>query len=73
MKHESNCDICYNPYTWNGPKRFGKKTGGSENTGRIDFIQNPAILKSARIFRRVPAAGGSVTQTQMKYQQLLLM
>ena len=53
MKHESDGDTNCNWCAWYSHQRFGTGTGGLGNKGRVETIQTTALLKSARILRRV--------------------
>ena len=53
MHHKGDGDANCNWYTWNSLKRFWKKLDELEIRERFKTIQITALLKSARILRRV--------------------
>ena len=46
---DTNCNVC----TWNYPRRIGKGIEDIEIKGPGEAIQTTALLRSARILRRV--------------------
>ena len=52
MEHESDSDNC-NWHTRHSHQRIGTGTGGYGIRGRVETIQTTALLRSARILRRV--------------------
>ena len=53
MEHEDGGDIYCNWYTWNIPKGLVRGVEELEFGGQAEIIQTTALLRSARILRRV--------------------
>ena len=53
MKHENDGDTNCGGYTWNGPQVLEKEAEGIGDQGRIETIQITAVLRSARILKRI--------------------
>ena len=52
-KYESDGNTNYNCYTWRNLQRLVKGQGDLEIRGQVETIQTTALLKSAKILRRV--------------------
>ena len=53
MEHEGDGDTNSNWCTLNNPQRFGNGTRNLEIREQVEIIQTAALLRSARILRRV--------------------
>ena len=53
MEHEGDGDTNHCRYTWNDRQMFSKMAGRVEKRRLLETIQTTALLRSARIPRRV--------------------
>ena len=60
MEHDSNGDTNCNWYTGYSHQRIDAGTGGLEIRGQVETIQMTALLKSARILRRILKTWGDL-------------
>ena len=70
MKHESEGDTNCNSCAQYSHERIDKGTGGVEIRGRGKTIQTTALLKSARILRRVLETRGDLLSLKLLWETI---
>ena len=58
MEHEGDGDTNCNWCTLNNPQRLDKGNGNLKIRGQVETIQTTALLRSAKVLRRVPKIQG---------------
>ena len=66
--HEGDGDTSCNWCAWNGPQML--RVGGLEIEGQIETIQTTALLRSARILRRVLEIWGDLLSLRLSWETI---